>query len=1253
MSKPMSRLSLPILWSLIALRVPRHVGNTASYTVADWQNDMSLAQAAHIDGFVLNMARNESTNGASVANAFAAANNLGSNFKLLFSFDYAGNGLWDKADVISAINTYAPNPAYYRRGSQPLVSTFEGPAASADWPDIKAATNCFFMPSWSSLGAGPAWAKGTADGLFSWAAWPEGPNSMSTFTDNSYRDALGSAPYMMPVAPWFYTNMPGFRKNWLWRGDSLWFDRWVQVMTLQPDYVQIISWNDYGECHHIGPLNPKAYVAFDAQHGRAPLNYALGKSHDGWRAFLPFLIDMAKYNTTSFNQENVVAWYKEHPGSACGTGGTTGNTASQLQQTYAPAMLAQDRVFYAALLGSSATVTVSIGGQTIAGTWTITPSNNIGLFRGSVATGGRTGAVVVTISRSGTQMLSASGNPITNSCPSGITNWNANVIAGTPRSISSVSPLSLSSSVCTSGFGDPRYLDLCYFACKYGYCPSVCTCTSVGSAITRPTSQNKNGCPAPGIDNTYLGLCSFGCNYGYCPPSLCQVYPAGHVCTAPNPTPPPVPVCTSGRADGEYAELCSFACYYGFCPPEICTCVQASQSGGPAAPQVVTGVSGGPAAGIDTDYGLCQWACARGNCPANLCSCSGAGCSSIPGSEGGPAGGGRFFEFPTNLAIVGAVRLPAFGGFQPSLGGLRWGMGKPLSGRGLDGIDVCTLRGRCTDQTNSWESRCSSNEVKLGWDRDGCEGDHQGKSICCPASDAVNECSWRGSGLDCNGQCHEGEGQLWSSQWGGGPGADEGFKCNRGVKAFCCKSLEHSMAMRGCRWSGCWSGCRADTEVKVLSKDVHVGLCLPGVRTTDLCCPKPAALKECLWRGTWPDCEDAKCMEDEIVVDRYTYGASGNGCLWGRQKVACCKVEIPKPPVPGFCPAIDWCARYPLLCAMEEDGSMGSDPNGQGFSSMGMSRMTLFRRGGPREFKALESTGLNSIWSRGYLSRGLQFKYLSKLGTVPYYLVSQICESADILRKETTDSSDLPGALDTEHPLDLQIFMRFLESCVTGNLPGGARSVLTRITPEYFNEIFSRDLQLPAGASMARISPTSPDILNPMERVFEAFGSVTNPHNLLLADRQMNIIKGKLIGFKFPLTLLNFGTLVDQGLAGDFSARLDWISWIKKTIAVFKYFQHGDFQDSLGIVQNSINDQFRYTEMYTVGGTGLRHHWMEFLQHLLWAVGLFARDVVLEYIKIVQRKYDQAQPPDYAVYMSYCQSWLADFGNMVIPGYIP
>lgn len=83
-------------------------------------------------------------------------------------------------------------------------------------------------------------AKGTADGLLNWGAWPKGPNSISTAGDNDYMMKLGDKPYMMAVSPWFYTNLPTYSKNWLWRGDSLWHDRWNQVFELQPAMVRSI-----------------------------------------------------------------------------------------------------------------------------------------------------------------------------------------------------------------------------------------------------------------------------------------------------------------------------------------------------------------------------------------------------------------------------------------------------------------------------------------------------------------------------------------------------------------------------------------------------------------------------------------------------------------------------------------------------------------------------------------------------------------------------------------------------------------------------------------------------------------------------------------------------------------------------------------------------------------------------------------------------------------------------------------------------
>lgn len=83
--------------------------------------------------------------------------------------------------------------------------------------------------------------KGVADGLLSWAAWPWGPQEMTTYVDASYRDYLSGLPYMMPVSPWFYTNLPGYNKNWMWRSDNLWYDRWQEVWYLQPEFVEILT----------------------------------------------------------------------------------------------------------------------------------------------------------------------------------------------------------------------------------------------------------------------------------------------------------------------------------------------------------------------------------------------------------------------------------------------------------------------------------------------------------------------------------------------------------------------------------------------------------------------------------------------------------------------------------------------------------------------------------------------------------------------------------------------------------------------------------------------------------------------------------------------------------------------------------------------------------------------------------------------------------------------------------------------------
>ncbi|KAH7407387.1 glycosyl hydrolase family 71-domain-containing protein [Cadophora sp. MPI-SDFR-AT-0126] len=664
------------------------VSNSGKYTTADWENDIKAAQAAHIDAFAMNFALNEATTDIALPAAFAAADRL--DFALFFSFDYAANGTFPKETVIKYINDYAGRPSYYRYKGKPFVSTFEGPDAAVDWKIIKASTDCHFVPDWSSKGAKDALiiGAGVVDGLFSWAGWPWGPRDMDTYVDASYGEFLDNvfggdgsdfSHYMMPVSPWFFTNMPGFDKNWMWRGDSLWYDRWEQVKYLQPEFVQIITWNDWGESHYIGPLHVNEMDVFGEKAGNSPYNYVSGMPHDGWRQFLPYVIDTYKNNISTVTQEGITAWFRPNPvaGSPCSSGGTSGNTHTQFQVEFPPGEIAQDKVFYSALLGSATgvTVTVSIGGQQTVGTWAKKPWDGVGIYHGNVFMAGATGAVIVTLKT-----------------PQGTyTNWNAWVGGAAGNAISATPTLKTNDQVCIAGTGANDFKGLCEFACYYGYCPvGACYCTQMGKPVPRPSSRNVLAYPVAGKSASYEGLCAFVCNYGYCPSDICGytkqplttptispflpeactggsgsgdlaglcgfgcgygalgALPAykgdqgipmegkskavyGDLCKFayawgyyPLPSPPcqstvpAVQACVEGVGEGNLGGLCSYSCGYGVCPPLACKCLVM----GPqvAAPPKISG-PGYALPGLDTDlYGeLCDFTCSRGYCPPGAC----------------------------------------------------------------------------------------------------------------------------------------------------------------------------------------------------------------------------------------------------------------------------------------------------------------------------------------------------------------------------------------------------------------------------------------------------------------------------------------------------------------------------------------------------------------------------------------------------------------------------------------------------------
>jgi hypothetical protein len=257
--------------------------------------------------------------------------------------------------------------------------------------------------------------------------------------------------------------------------------------------------------------------------GEAPYNYATGMPHDGWRLFLPFLIDTYKNGIATITEEGLVGWYRLSPAAACATGGTSGNTASQLQLEFPPASIVEDAIFFSALLGSAATVTVSIGGTTLAGAWTRTPQSGIGVYHGSVSFTGHSGAVVITLSRGGKTIASFTGPAISSSCPNGITNWNAWVGSATGGSISATPPLTLAQQGCINATGANNFAGLCSYACQFGhYCPQgACVCLAMGAPSTEPSPTHALGYPLASEDPSYEGLCAYDCQRGYCPSAAC------------------------------------------------------------------------------------------------------------------------------------------------------------------------------------------------------------------------------------------------------------------------------------------------------------------------------------------------------------------------------------------------------------------------------------------------------------------------------------------------------------------------------------------------------------------------------------------------------------------------------------------------------------------------------------------------------------------------------------------------------------
>jgi glucan endo-1,3-alpha-glucosidase len=240
---------------------------------------------------------------------FKHADDLGG-FKLFFSFDHAAGGLsGDPNQYARFFLEYSSRPSYFRfkcpqtGNDKPLVSTFGGETVpDSQWASFKRTVgDVLIVPGFYKLSPSSSLFTNRAslDGIFNWNSWQAesaGKSSVDASSDKSFMNTAHASQrlFMMGISP-IQAKALDTANNWYRRGEDNIEVRLAQALDLQPDIIQLQSWNDAGEGHYMGniwadPLNART---------KAVTN---GFDHTGyWKILGPFIKSWKSGDRTTAN----------------------------------------------------------------------------------------------------------------------------------------------------------------------------------------------------------------------------------------------------------------------------------------------------------------------------------------------------------------------------------------------------------------------------------------------------------------------------------------------------------------------------------------------------------------------------------------------------------------------------------------------------------------------------------------------------------------------------------------------------------------------------------------------------------------------------------------------------------------------------------------------------------------------------------------------------------------------------------------
>jgi len=612
------------------------VGNRAS--ASDYDADMKLAHDMGIDAFALNIGTDEYTDEQLDFAYESAANN---DMQLFISFDF---NWYDKSSEAAAaevgvkIAKYASKDAQLKVDGKVFASTFTGNGVDVDTIREGAGdVDIFFAPNFNPNDTPD---PGKLDAAFNWMAWPNdgnnkapggtdgnAPNVTVEDGDQAFLKWLGpSKAYMAPASPWFFTHYGPeveYSKNWVFPSDLLWYDRWTQLLKLKESrFVEIITWNDFGESHYIAPLSSKH---FDDGNSK----WVNDMPHEGWmdmaKPFIAAYKAGAEKADEFIEEDQIIYWYRPNLKTLdCDETDTTmaagpaakndsGNFFKGRPQGYESM---KDAVFVVSLLQQAGTIRVKSGSNQVV---EIEAPAGAHAQEVPMAVGKQTFELV----RGGKTVFSGTSlRDVTSSCSCGLYNYNAYVgqlpfkpfaslneaglasltvgvsdqvtcepeptIDGSkddsgsgpiPTESSDSSPSSSASSIGTlptPSYTFPNATSIVAMPTAFpttGTNPDSTAITSSSYHAAQPTgSVGKRGCikgtKADGLPDDYLGLCSFACSTDYCPPTVCKCTEYGNNVVKVAATKPPG--CPAKGKDDGFAGLCAHSCARDYCPNQQC-----------------------------------------------------------------------------------------------------------------------------------------------------------------------------------------------------------------------------------------------------------------------------------------------------------------------------------------------------------------------------------------------------------------------------------------------------------------------------------------------------------------------------------------------------------------------------------------------------------------------------------------------------------------------------------------------------------